>query len=342
VTLSWTDDRCSGTVHLEGDLAIADDGTDIVRLSPGGVFTIEERVEQSGRRIEIRADAAGTLTRQWIVNGTAEPYGAEARRWLTDALATLARHGGLQYLTPRSQWRAQRMLSAPRPVALDNATQRRLLLKRDRVHARPLALGQRAAQMDSARRALDTLYTRLSWDSQVVARQGELRRMQARIQALNVMQQATRADSAGAARRPRLRTNALRFDAHRLTPTQEREEWARSQMLWQQRSRPVQHPPLPIITPKLSPRPFDSVWIQRNRSLVRPPTLGGRQILIWQQDQGQRRNRGRSLAAQADSLREIARQQEQLQQELQKLQATRQRLERQQRLQWMLPDSGGR
>jgi hypothetical protein len=91
---SWTNDRGTGKIRVEGTIEFNDDGTDVARISSGGSFDLEIQEGGHTRRVEIR-NTRGRLDRSYWVDGREHAWDGEARAWFSDALIDLDRHSGV-------------------------------------------------------------------------------------------------------------------------------------------------------------------------------------------------------------------------------------------------------
>ena len=87
----WT----SFSIKIDGPVEFTDDDTDIKSLSPNGRFRIEEGGLLSKRAYEVRADAAGNLTRSYSVGWSTKPIDDEGRAWLARTLPQAIRDSGI-------------------------------------------------------------------------------------------------------------------------------------------------------------------------------------------------------------------------------------------------------
>ncbi len=89
----WSD-GCAYRVNALGEVSFNRDATDVTKIERGGYFEVEERDGDLIRRVEIRPNASGELARKYLVNGTEQPYGAEAGAWLAGVLVLVERQTG--------------------------------------------------------------------------------------------------------------------------------------------------------------------------------------------------------------------------------------------------------
>lgn len=107
--IRWIHDGRSVEMRTDGQVELSDAQTEVHRLSPGGRFSLEERVVgRPDRRVEYRAAADGTLTRAYFVNGRAEAWDASACTWLAALLPELARETGVDAEARVARIHAQR------------------------------------------------------------------------------------------------------------------------------------------------------------------------------------------------------------------------------------------
>jgi beta-lactamase regulating signal transducer with metallopeptidase domain len=87
----WT----SLKVKIDGAIEFTDDDRDVKSLSPHGRFTVEEGSWFSGREYDVKADAAGNLTKTYSVGRTSKPLDDEGRAWLQRFLPQMIRDTGI-------------------------------------------------------------------------------------------------------------------------------------------------------------------------------------------------------------------------------------------------------
>jgi beta-lactamase regulating signal transducer with metallopeptidase domain len=87
----WT----SLSVTIDGTVEFTDDDRDVKSLSPNGHFRLEDGGLLSKRAYEVRADAAGNLTRSYSVGWSTRPMDDQARAWLADTLPQVIRDSGI-------------------------------------------------------------------------------------------------------------------------------------------------------------------------------------------------------------------------------------------------------
>jgi hypothetical protein len=82
-------------MKVDGAITFTDDDHDVQSLSPGGRLQIEEGTLLSGRSYEVKADAAGNLTKTYSVGSSTRPLDAEGRAWLNGLLPQMIRDSGI-------------------------------------------------------------------------------------------------------------------------------------------------------------------------------------------------------------------------------------------------------
>jgi beta-lactamase regulating signal transducer with metallopeptidase domain len=87
----WT----SLKLKIDGAIEFSDDDHDVKSLSPHGHFTLEEGSWLSGRGYDVRADAAGNLTKTYSAARTSKPLDDEGRAWLGRLLPQVIRDTGI-------------------------------------------------------------------------------------------------------------------------------------------------------------------------------------------------------------------------------------------------------
>ena len=87
----WT----SLTVKIDGAIEFTDDDHDVKSLPPNGHFRLEEGGWFSGRVYDVKADAAGNLTKTYSVGRTSKPMDDEGRAWLARLLPQVIRDTGI-------------------------------------------------------------------------------------------------------------------------------------------------------------------------------------------------------------------------------------------------------
>lgn len=104
---------CRLGIDAAGQVSFNETETDVVAITPGGYFEIEEREGRATRRMEMQPVAGGALQRRWIVNGQVrwtvtgdvEGQDAEASAWLARLIPEMFRRTGFQ-----AEERARRIL----------------------------------------------------------------------------------------------------------------------------------------------------------------------------------------------------------------------------------------
>jgi beta-lactamase regulating signal transducer with metallopeptidase domain len=82
-------------LKIDGTIEFTDDDRDVKSLSPNGYFRLEEGGWFSGREYEVKADAAGKLTKNYSVGMHEKPMDDEGRAWLGRALPQIIRDSGI-------------------------------------------------------------------------------------------------------------------------------------------------------------------------------------------------------------------------------------------------------
>ncbi|MGH9663158.1 MAG: M56 family metallopeptidase, partial [Bryobacteraceae bacterium] len=86
-TVSWSRSFRRVQLRLNGAFDFTDDERDIRSVSPGGIFSIEERNGLfDSRRFQVSADSAGSVSRAYFVNGAKRAFDADGRAWLAAVL----------------------------------------------------------------------------------------------------------------------------------------------------------------------------------------------------------------------------------------------------------------
>jgi beta-lactamase regulating signal transducer with metallopeptidase domain len=94
-TISWSSNGDRVVVNYEGSFTVNDTDTDIATLSPGAYVRISDGAWLRGRSVEIRADGAGALTREFRVGNTVRPFEPEGREWLGRIFPRFVRQSGI-------------------------------------------------------------------------------------------------------------------------------------------------------------------------------------------------------------------------------------------------------
>jgi beta-lactamase regulating signal transducer with metallopeptidase domain len=81
-------------VKSEGDVLFTPNRDDVLSISPGGLFMIEQYDGIANRRVEIVPLAGGTLMHMYYVSMKARPYDAAAHAWLAQAMSQLVLQTG--------------------------------------------------------------------------------------------------------------------------------------------------------------------------------------------------------------------------------------------------------
>ena len=82
---------CDVTIRSIGKVRFANDLSDVESVPANGSFLLTESDALTTRRIEIRSDDAGRMTRKFTVDGVERPWDDEGRRWLATVLVALER-----------------------------------------------------------------------------------------------------------------------------------------------------------------------------------------------------------------------------------------------------------
>ncbi len=82
---------CDLTIRAIGKVRFANDLSDVQSLPAGGSFVLTENDALTTRRLEIRAEDGGRLTRKFTVDGVERPWDDEGRRWLATVLVAFER-----------------------------------------------------------------------------------------------------------------------------------------------------------------------------------------------------------------------------------------------------------
>jgi beta-lactamase regulating signal transducer with metallopeptidase domain len=81
-------------MKIEGEVKFNDDGTDVVGVSPGGSFTIDEVLDGVERSLKIESSEGGELVYDYEVDGETRPFDDEAREWFAQLMESVEVHGG--------------------------------------------------------------------------------------------------------------------------------------------------------------------------------------------------------------------------------------------------------
>jgi hypothetical protein len=82
---------CDVTIRAIGKVRFASDLSDVQSVPAGGSFMLTESDALTTRRIEIRPDGSGGMTRKFTVDEVERPWDDEGRRWLSTVLVALER-----------------------------------------------------------------------------------------------------------------------------------------------------------------------------------------------------------------------------------------------------------
>jgi beta-lactamase regulating signal transducer with metallopeptidase domain len=86
---------CDITIRVIGKVRFASDLSDVQSVPPGGSLILTESDALTTRRIEIRSDEGGRMTRKFTVDGVERPWDDEGRRWFATVLVALERRTAL-------------------------------------------------------------------------------------------------------------------------------------------------------------------------------------------------------------------------------------------------------
>jgi beta-lactamase regulating signal transducer with metallopeptidase domain len=120
-TIRWSRGRCSGSARIEGTVRFTDGFDDVLSLTSGGLFRLEEDDGDDERRVEVRS-VRGELQYRYRVNGRDTDFDAAGRTWLRRALPgdAGAHYGfcrrsarGAAAARARCRWRAGRSRGHP-------------------------------------------------------------------------------------------------------------------------------------------------------------------------------------------------------------------------------------
>jgi len=100
-------------VASTGRIEFTEDERDILSISSGGHFVIQEKKGLTTRRLEVEPGPDGKLSRSYTYRGEPLPFDDNARAWFGELLRGLIRDGGFG-----AQERAQRILQRQGPVAV--------------------------------------------------------------------------------------------------------------------------------------------------------------------------------------------------------------------------------
>ena len=82
---------CDLTIRAIGKVRFASDLSDVQSVPPNGSFLLTESDALTTRRLEIRSDNSGRVTRKFTVDGVERPWDDEGRRWLATVLVAFER-----------------------------------------------------------------------------------------------------------------------------------------------------------------------------------------------------------------------------------------------------------
>lgn len=98
----WSGDDCSIDMRATGEVKFNSDFTDILSVSNGGSLDITDVDGNTTRRLSLRPDRGGRMTRTYSVNGRDRDWDDSGRRWLAGLLIELDRisAAGVDYRFP--------------------------------------------------------------------------------------------------------------------------------------------------------------------------------------------------------------------------------------------------
>ncbi len=79
-------------ISIDGVIEFTDDDRDVKSLSPDGHFRVEEGTWFGGRSYEVKADAAGNLTKTYSLGWSAKALDSDGRAWLARMLPEVIRN----------------------------------------------------------------------------------------------------------------------------------------------------------------------------------------------------------------------------------------------------------
>jgi hypothetical protein len=85
-TIRWWNDDCAIEARIIGTVGFTDDFTDVASITPGGLFTLEQREGNRVRRVEIRPASSGGLSFAYTVDGHEANFESEGRGWFRTTL----------------------------------------------------------------------------------------------------------------------------------------------------------------------------------------------------------------------------------------------------------------
>ena len=87
--------RANYDLKYKGYIEVSDKDDDITRISKNGYFTVSRIVFGNPRKIEIRSDENGKLTKKYFEGKTEGNYETKGRQWLSDILPDIVRRTGV-------------------------------------------------------------------------------------------------------------------------------------------------------------------------------------------------------------------------------------------------------
>lgn len=103
VTISVTTGNCAISFDGDGKFTFNDDFTDIATVASGGRVSIAVDYGAHDRRLTVQRGSNGNLERVYKVDGTVQPFDAEAKAWLAETLTFMFRRSGFM-AEERARW----------------------------------------------------------------------------------------------------------------------------------------------------------------------------------------------------------------------------------------------
>jgi beta-lactamase regulating signal transducer with metallopeptidase domain len=92
--LTWSDGNHRLRIRSRGEIEFSKDGSDVVSISKGGYLEIEEDDGDTERRVKLKGERGGEVSRKWYVDGDQLPWDDEAQAWLETMIPEFARRTG--------------------------------------------------------------------------------------------------------------------------------------------------------------------------------------------------------------------------------------------------------
>src|SRR5215831_13211388 len=89
--IHWSSSQGSLTLDSKGTVEFTDDDRDVKGISPGGYVLIQEATGGRARTYRIEADANGSLSQTYKVDGSSAAMDADAKAWAAGKILTLIR-----------------------------------------------------------------------------------------------------------------------------------------------------------------------------------------------------------------------------------------------------------